>query len=113
MIIKITMKLPSLANTRMHWRAMDRLKKSQKEIVACYLHGQPLPDLPAIVTLTRTGTRKLDDDNLSGAFKYVRDEIARRLAERLFLAAEVLSILAEKKTKREREPDQWRRDRRG
>ena len=30
-----------------------------------------------MVTITRIGPRKLDDDNLSGACKYVRDEIAR------------------------------------
>ncbi len=77
MKIVIDMKLPSLANCRMHWRAMDSLKKEQKGIVFAYLFGRTLPMLPATITLTRTGPRKLDDDNLSGAFKYVRDQIAK------------------------------------
>lgn len=77
MIIHIPMKLPSLANTRMHWRAMDRLKKSQKQIVRCHLPNDAVVVFPATVTLTRIGKRTLDSDNLAGAFKYVRDEIAR------------------------------------
>ena len=38
--------------------------------------GITLPSLPATITLTRIGKRKLDDDNLAAAFKYVRDQIA-------------------------------------
>ncbi len=71
------MKLPSLANCRMHWRAMDKLKKGQKQMVGTFLLGCKLPALPAVITLTRIGPRKLDDDNLASAFKYVRDEVAR------------------------------------
>lgn len=32
--------------------------------------------LPCKIGLTRLSTRKLDDDNLVGAFKWIRDEIA-------------------------------------
>ena len=77
MRIYIPMRLPSLANTRMHWRAMDRLKKSQKLTVRTYLPDGSPPKLPAVVTFTRIGKRTLDDDNLASAFKTVRDEIAR------------------------------------
>lgn len=73
----IPIKLPSLANTRMHWRAMDKLKREQKEAVALFMHGAELPPLPVVVTITRIGKRTLDDDNLSGAGKYVRDQIAK------------------------------------
>lgn len=35
--------------------------------------------LPAIVTLVRLGPQALDDDNLRGAFKAIRDGLADRL----------------------------------
>jgi hypothetical protein len=35
--------------------------------------------LPCVVRLTRIGARKLDDDNLAGAFKACRDQIAREI----------------------------------
>ena len=35
--------------------------------------------LPCTVTLRRCGKRDLDDDNLTGALKYVRDAIAEYL----------------------------------
>ncbi len=76
MTITIPMRLPSLANCRMHWRAMDRLKKGQKQAIAAAMYGKVLPALPVIITMTRTGPRRLDSDNLASAFKYVRDSIA-------------------------------------
>lgn len=77
MTITIPLKLPSLANSRMHWRAMMRVKQGQKEIVGFYLResGVP-PKLPAVITLTRIGKRILDDDNLASAFKAARDSVA-------------------------------------
>lgn len=75
MTIYVPLRLPSLANTRMHWRAMARLKKSQKMAVSLHLPRQ-MPSLPATVTLTRIGKRMLDGDNLQSAQKYVRDSIA-------------------------------------
>lgn len=76
MKITVPIKLPSLSNVRMHWRAMDRLKKGQKTAVSICLQGKPLPPLPVTVTMIRTGPRKLDSDNLASACKYVRDSIA-------------------------------------
>lgn len=80
-LIQLPMKLPSLANTRMHWRALSSVKKKQKEVVALALYGVEVPALPVVVTLTRIGKRKLDDDNLASAFKYCRDEVARHIGE--------------------------------
>lgn len=40
---------------------------------------QPGDLLPAVVTLVRQSTGKLDDDNLRGALKHVRDGIAHAL----------------------------------
>lgn len=76
MKIHIPMKLPSLANERMHWRTLDRVKRAQKSFVQLAVSRAELPPLPAVVTLTRIGKRKLDSDNLASSFKYVRDQIA-------------------------------------
>ncbi len=73
----IPIRLPSLANTRMDWRRMSRLKVSQRGATAACMHGHAIPSLPLLVTITRVGPRQLDDDNLASACKYIRDEIAR------------------------------------
>ena len=82
MTIHIPIKLPSLANLRLHWRAMDRLKKTQKERVLIAILEQDtsagrVPELPVIVTIKRIGKRRLDSDNNVISAKYVRDSIAK------------------------------------
>ena len=82
MIFHIPIKLPSLANTRMHWRKMASLKKKQRSATKLCMFiatsGVPtaIPPLPLLITIARIGPRKLDDDNLASACKYVRDQIA-------------------------------------
>jgi hypothetical protein len=77
----IPVRLPSLANTRLHWRAMASLKKKQKKITQKVLDiywtkSSRLP-LPLLITLTRVGPRRLDKhDNLPITCKYVVDQIA-------------------------------------
>ena len=75
MKIYIPMRLPSLANCRMHWRALAKLKKQQRLFVALHLPNE-LPSLPATIRLTRIGKRLLDSDNLAISFKSPRDQIA-------------------------------------
>lgn len=77
----IPIRLPSLANSRIHWRAMDKLKRSQREAVFYAMYGLELPPLPVVVTITRSGPQTLDDDNLQSACKYVRDQIAAAFKE--------------------------------
>ena len=81
MKLHIPIRLPSLANCRMHWRKLASIKKSQRTATYYYLkkinENIELPKLPLVITITRIGPRKLDDDNLQSACKYVRDEIAR------------------------------------
>lgn len=72
----IPIKLPSLANLRVHWRKMARLKKQQRLAVWMCMREAKFPPGPLRVTITRIGPRKLDDDNLASACKYVRDQIA-------------------------------------
>lgn len=79
----IPLRLPSLANTRLSWQAMASLKKKQKRVVGkvmgvYWTKSTALP-MPLLITFTRVGPRKLDDDNLQGACKYVRDCIADRI----------------------------------
>ena len=74
----IPIRLPSLANSRMHWRRLARLKRQQRGATLYCMYGKQLPavGVPLTVTITRIGPRRLDDDNLASACKYVRDQIA-------------------------------------
>lgn len=77
--IEIPMELPSLANQRLHWGDRKRQTRQQKRLTGLYLRsalGGGSHPPPKVVTFTRVGKRLLDDDNLSGAFKAVRDAVA-------------------------------------
>jgi hypothetical protein len=80
----------SEANQREHWAARHRRFKRQRAQLAEAL--RPFRDALAAfgsevlhgggrlaVQFTRIGPRKLDDDNLTGAFKALRDELAKWL----------------------------------
>ncbi len=74
----------SLTNEREHWwDRVKRVRAERKAAWACYLAApgfrQLGPAETAVVTLTRRGPRKLDDDNLRGALKTVRDQLAAGL----------------------------------
>lgn len=70
-------------NVREHWRARAKRVKAEREAVAWVLTTQALqeyPQPPLKVTLTRIGpSNGLDDDNLAGALKSVRDQVAQWL----------------------------------
>jgi hypothetical protein len=73
----------SEANVRTHWAARKRRFDAQAFGVVVAWNNAGLPkgigaDKLAI-TLTRVGGRALDTDNLAGAFKGVRDQLARLL----------------------------------
>ena len=55
-----------------------RRVKAEREAVAWMLRMARRPTLPCVVTLTRATptARQLDDDNLRGAMKAVRDQVA-------------------------------------
>ena len=69
-------------NRREHWAARARRVKAQRSAVVLALRCQRLDvasyrEAPMVrVLLVRTGPRKLDDDNLRGALKAVRDGVA-------------------------------------
>jgi hypothetical protein len=78
----ITFSIPgrakSAANLREHWAVKAKRVQGErrKAMTLCpkWTHGPLL-----LVTLTRYGVRLLDDDNLRGALKGIRDGIASRL----------------------------------
>lgn len=64
---------------REHWRARARRVKSERRATALFLHDSR-PALPCTVLLTRVGpSNGLDDDNLRGSLKAVRDQVAQWL----------------------------------
>ena len=81
-VAAIPVAVVSEANMREHWAAKHRRKKMQQAAVRLWLqtalHRPPFGP-PYIVTMTRVGKRALDSDNLAGACKHVRDEVARLL----------------------------------
>lgn len=80
--VLVPCEIRSEANLREHWRRKHARTSLQKSAVAWALakHKPPTNNPPAIkVTLTRIGARRLDDDNLAGGFKAVRDAVARWL----------------------------------
>ena len=75
-VFEIPVKTVSEANSRDHWRQRARRTKANRK--AAYLIAPPHP-LPVVVHMTRISAGTLDDDNLRGALKAVRDGIADRL----------------------------------
>lgn len=64
-------------NDRGHWRTKHRRTKGQLGAVGLVLNTKPKPAVPCSVLLTRVApSNGLDDDNLTGALKAVRDAVA-------------------------------------
>lgn len=72
----IPLRLESLLNMRLGFRKKAKLVKELRAWGVVVPLGMPVP---CTVLLTRIAPRKLDDDNLQGAFKPLRDGIADRL----------------------------------
>lgn len=72
-------------NLREHYMARKRRVQRERAAVVGSSLVQCGPDawekikLPAVVTLTRIGARLLDSDNLQGALKAIRDQVAAQL----------------------------------
>jgi hypothetical protein len=73
--IELPLRLVSVANVREHWAAKAKRAKAHRNAAIAV----PRVDLPVLVTITRLGPRTLDDDNLAGSAKALRDGIAARL----------------------------------
>lgn len=70
---------PSTLNMREHWASRARRTKTQREATLAGWReaGSPTVPVPGVIELCRVGRRKLDTDNLAGALKAIRDEVAR------------------------------------
>lgn len=67
-------------NAREHFLARSRRVRKEREAAAWVLKTEAKPALPCSVLLTRVApSNGLDDDNLAGALKGVRDEVAKWL----------------------------------
>lgn len=82
MTITVPIKLVSEANlaSSRHWRYRSNRTKAQRQVTAMIMRKEffhrAKPSVPCTVTIVRIAPRELDDDNLAGSGKHVRDEIA-------------------------------------
>lgn len=74
--VTLPLRLVNPNNNRTGWWIVSKRNKQHHRSVAIGLKGYSLPPLPATVTITRIGQRKMDDDNLQAAAKSVRDAVA-------------------------------------
>ncbi len=76
------LRLVSLANQREHWRVRAKRAKAHRSagllVVRAALRGKA-PVFPLTVIITRIAPRALDDDNLTGSAKSLRDGVADAL----------------------------------
>lgn len=65
-------------NARELWQVRSSRVKKERKAVALFLAGHKRPPIPCSVLLTRVApSGGVDDDNLSGALKGVRDQVAQ------------------------------------
>ena len=80
--VELSLQTKSEANMREHWATKARRVKMQRGVVTMALrqHAEQLEALRGaeviVATLIRVSPRRLDDDNLRGALKAVRDAVA-------------------------------------
>ena len=78
--ITTPLRVVSEANQREHWAAKAKRQKAHRAAAHLLIlqaqRALAWPETRKRVLLTRIGARMLDDDNLAGAFKAVRDGIA-------------------------------------
>lgn len=75
-IVTLPLRTVSESNGREHWAKKAKRVKSHRTAAAFAARALLVRPLPAIVLLVRVAPRALDDDNLRGALKAVRDGIA-------------------------------------
>lgn len=83
-MIAIPLRTGNGLNAREHWRQRDRRVRAEREALAWGLLLAQRPDratwrppIPCSVRITRVApSNGLDDDNLAGSLKSVRDQIA-------------------------------------
>lgn len=76
--VEFPLNLVSLDNARWHWAKKAKYVKDCRFVARAQVRAaiRYAVRLPLIVTLTRYGWNEMDDDNLRGAFKPLRDGVA-------------------------------------
>jgi hypothetical protein len=76
--VMLPIRTVSEANAHEHWRKRAKRAKQQRGLAAMVLRtsGAKIPAPPLVVRITRIAPCALDDDNLAGSQKHVRDGIA-------------------------------------
>lgn len=76
----IPIRTRSKLNQRVHWAVRAKAAKAERDAVHwAWPRTETLPPLPVLVTMTRVAPGELDNDNLAGALKSIRDGIASKL----------------------------------
>lgn len=76
-MITVPIKTGSGLNERGHWRHIANRVRAEKTAAGWMLTRETKPTLPCTVLLTRVApSNGLDDDNLVGALKTIRDAVA-------------------------------------
>lgn len=81
-VVSVPVKTSTETNTRQNWYAVAGNAKREREATCLSLKGLHVeyPALIKSVKLTRHGLRLMDDDNLPGSMKRVRDQVAAWIA---------------------------------
>lgn len=102
--ILVEMEVRTPNNSPRSWKAEAALRRAQRRTIRDALERLcARPRLPVQVRLVRVASRRLDSDNLAGAFKSIRDEIARWLHGLPF--EEVMFVRGMPRTRVLRAPD--------
>ena len=75
-MIELDIKTVGGLNAREHWRKRAQRVKAERNYACLAVKNRIRPPLPCVVTFTRLSAGMLDDDNLQGAFKAIRDGVA-------------------------------------
>ena len=82
-VVDVPLKLASELNMHEQWRARHKRANAQRELIGLTCMSRLAPfrktATPLVVTIERIAPSALDDDNLVGAGKHVRDAIAEVL----------------------------------
>lgn len=76
-ILNLPIRTVSESNCSEHWSVKSKRHRQQQFFIRLLLiTSKPEIILPCKITLIRISPRLLDDDNLVGSLKYIRDEIS-------------------------------------
>lgn len=75
-MILLPIKTVAGLNAREHWRKRSERVRRERMCAKLLVKHAERPELPVRVTMTRLSAGTLDDDNLQGACKAIRDGIA-------------------------------------